>query len=577
MGNASSKLAVLGKFVFLCIAVMWIGHGIAAADDCGGKNEDACAAWKKGPQCNDGLTKYKGKCRAWGQEGEDAWPARRIGFRCEKGLGVISGKCQPCGHGDGQPACEAARSGPRCYRYMEEINGICRARGGNGQIPYSGAGFDCRPGYNVGDNDRCQPCGGEGEVECEALRPGPQCDEGLESYKNVCGAWGEEGEEAWPAIRVGFRCNSADLAPNAENICTPCGGSGEVACETMRPGNRCTANYHQENDDGICEARGGDGQPAFTGLGFECRPGFNWDGGLPGNRTCEPCGGPGELVCEILREGKVCDEGLERDVKWGRDVCVPSLQSDVEDAALDFLEDIGTGLFNTVVPMAFEINDDDDMLDGLADEEEGAADAAEDEANDAAGDIGLPEIKTLSIGATAEANFIVGFGVETGVAFDIHNDPRNGLRWYGSGSASAQAGGGSSYGAVVGMWTDENDDIGGRTVGLVFDLRVMLDKIGLSSSFLTDIGTQSSTATVLLGVWYHRDGDELGELAGLTISPVLGVGTNVLGTTYVEATTVQPFARAGLPLNIRTVEVRDARGDDVVNYCIGGVCRLDFD
>lgn len=573
MSSLTTKLAILGKIVFLCIAVAWIGHGPAEARACGGADQEACAAWKPGPQCNSGLKKYKGKCRAWGKRNEKAWPASRIGFRCDKGLGVKGGECKPCGHGDGQPACEAARSGPQCYRYMENVNGICRARGGNGQDPYSGAGFDCKPGYNVGEGGKCRPCGGEDQVECEPLRKGPRCEDGLENYKNYCRAWGNEGKEAWPAIRVGFRCNTADLAPNGAGVCSPCGGSGQIACETMRPGNRCTANYHQENDAGICEARGGDGQPAFTGLGFECRPGHNWDRGFPGNRTCQPCGGMGQIVCEVMREGPVCEEGLTRDLKWGRDICVPTLEDDVEQAALRFLEDAGTGLFNTIVPMAFELNDDEEQLDGLAGEDDGAGDAVEGDADTAAGGLGLPEIKTLTFGATAEANFIVGFGVETGVAIDIHNDPRNAMKWYGSGSASAQLGAGSSYGAVIGMYAKENDDIGGPSVGLVFDIRNLLDTIGLSSNFLTDIGTQSSTATVLVGVWYERDGDELGDFAGITISPVLGVGGNALGTTYVEATTVQPFAPGGRPIAVASVEVAEGDDENVRNYC-KNACRL---
>ncbi|MEO1028301.1 MAG: hypothetical protein AAFX02_04515 [Pseudomonadota bacterium] len=575
MSSLTTKLAILGKIIFLCIAVAWIGHGPAEAQNCGGKDQKACGVWESGPQCNSGLKKYKGKCRAWGKRNEKAWPASRVGFRCDKNLGVKDGKCVPCGHGDGQPACEAARSGPQCYRYMENVNGICRARGGNGQDPYSGAGFDCKPGYNVGEGGKCRPCGGEDQIECEALRKGPQCEDGLENYKNYCRSYGNEGKEAWPAIRVGFRCNTADLAPNAAGVCSPCGGSDQIACETMRPGNRCTANYHQENDAGICEARGGDGQPAFTGLGFECQPGYNWDRGFPGNRTCEPCGGLGEIVCEVMREGPVCEEGLTRDIKWGRDICVPTLEDDVEQAALRFLEDAGTGLFNTIVPMAFELNDDEDRLEGLAGEDDGAAGAAESDADAAAGGLDLPEIKTLSFGAAAEANFIVGFGVETGVAIDIHNDPRNRMRWYGSGSASAQLGAGSSYGAVIGMWANENDDIDGPSVGLVFDIRNLLDTIGLSSNFLTDIGTQSSTATVLVGVWYERDGDELGDFAGITISPVLGVGGNALGTTYVEATTIQPFAPGGLPITVSSVTIEEGDDESVRNYCTNA-CRLNI-
>ena len=557
---------------------------------------------------------------------------RKIGFNCDKGLAPQGGKCKPCGHKDGQPACEPMRKGPQCYRYMENVNGTCRARGGNGQAPYSGAGFDCKPGFNIGDGGKCRPCGRAGQPSCEKMRKGPRCtgsytqennndyceERGAEGQQKLtgigfdcqpgfnigneglCTACGRTDQPACEPMRKGDRCTDAytqegddgycearggegqhkltglgfDCRPgfnvNADDICTACGGTNQPACEVMREGKQCTAAYTQKNSDGICEPRGGDGQPALVGLGFECRPGFNWDGGLPGNRICEPCGGLGQIVCEAMREGKKCNKGYTQARHSGRNTCVPSLADEVEEAAREWLEEAGQAIFNTLVPMAFEVHGDENFLDSLAGSHEDDA-SMQDEAGNRLSGFELPEFKTISVGATAEANFIIGIGVESGFAFDTHNSPANKPKWYGSGSVSTQAGAGSSYGANVGLWTAENDDLEGRSVGLVVDLR---DVFGVDSDVWSDIGTQASTFTVLVGVWYERPEDyKLGDFAGFTISPVLGVGSNLVGATYVEATTDQARAIANGTLRLSPVETfKNSKGQSR-NYC-SGACDL---
>ncbi len=248
---------------------------------------------------------------AKGGEGEKP---RSIGFNCDKGLAPQGGKCVKCGHKAGQPACEPMRRGPQCYRYMENVNGTCRARGGNNQDPYSGAGFDCKPGYNVGANGKCTPCGDNNEVECEAMRPGPQCNGDLNNDGGICTNRGLEGGEPWPAIRPGFRCESGTTAyqgPDEDmETCQACGDTGQPACHAMRKGHRCTAAYHQPDSDDICEARGGQDQPAMTGPGFECRPGFNWVKNDAGDKICTRCGGLNQVNCEVMREGDACGANL---------------------------------------------------------------------------------------------------------------------------------------------------------------------------------------------------------------------------------------------------------------------------
>ena len=573
----SVRLAFLLKLAALSFAVILIGNGTAAAA-CGGSDQDACPALKRGPQCNAGLEKYKGVCRNWGKEDKKAWPAKRVGFRCNTASLApnASGKCKPCGHADGQPACEKLRKGPQCYRYMENISGVCVARGGNGQQPYAN-GFDCKPGYNVGDAGTCQPCGGSGQIECEAMRPGPQCDDGLDSYKNVCGAWGAEGQTPWPAARIGFRCEPG-LAPSGagdEETCEPCGKADQPSCEPLRPGKRCDDAYTQENDDGICEKRGGNGQPAFEGIGFECREGFNWDRGLPGNRTCEPCGGFGEVTCEVARPGSICDEGLEQDHDWSldRNRCYPSLMSKTTDAAWDKIDDVGEDLMG-LLGDAFSIHDDSGLTQSLANQDDAAADALSASTDNGVNPCLLDAFKAFSVGATAEANFIIGLGIEGGIAWDVTPEPRNPWKWYGAVSQSTQLGAGTSYGANLGCWTSENTELSGQSVGLVIDLRDFISKThGLETDILTDVAG-GRTATVLVGIWFERDGDRLGDFAGITLSPVLGNGLNLLGATYVESTTGQFGAAApDGTMRISTLETGEIGNGESMNYCKGN-CRI---
>ncbi|MEL6661798.1 MAG: hypothetical protein AAFO57_05800 [Pseudomonadota bacterium] len=346
----------------------------------------------------------------------------------------------------------------------------------------------------------------------------------------------------------------------------------------MRPGNRCTTAYTQEID-GICEARGGHGELAFEGIGFDCRPGFNYRRQGNGEKRCEPCGGQGQLICELARRGDPCNEGLSHDFRWGRDVCVadePELDDLVYEAAIETLQDAGEGIFNAIMPMAFEIHEDQDTLEGIENEDGDAAEGLEGESQTIAEAF---DFKTLSVGATAEANFIIGVGVEGGVAFDITEDD-DPMKWYSSVGISNQLGAGSSYGGVVGVWNTKNDELGdpfeeggSKSVGMVFDIRTVLEFAGYKSNMLTDIGTQSSTATLLVGVWFARDEDvrDYKDLTftGITLSPVLGVGTNVAGTTYVEATTWQSNAPSSGELTLAQLSPRTLSGGTQINRCFG--------
>lgn len=155
---------------------------------CSRKDQPACEPLRRGKKCANGLNEYKGICRAWGQKNEFPWPKERPGFQCDKELAPHNGKCLPCGYRN-QPMCEAARKGPQCFDYLGETKeGICRELGGEGQLKYEGAGFDCKPGFNVNPDKPgyCTACGALNQPGCEPVRRGKRCDEGLKVENKRC-------------------------------------------------------------------------------------------------------------------------------------------------------------------------------------------------------------------------------------------------------------------------------------------------------------------------------------------------------------------------------------------------------
>lgn len=234
--------------------------------------------------------------------------AAGVGFDCDKGKAPnSSGRCVPCGHKN-QPACEPMRKGPQCYDYLEKINGVCVSRGGEGDQPYSGMGFDCKPGYNVGSNGRCTRCGGKDQVACEPVRKGAVCKGNLEKYQGYCRAWGKLNEKPWPKIKPGFPCDDG-LSPSVGDevaVCVPCGHKNQPKCHAGRKGPQCFDYLGEVGDQ--CLARGGEGELRYEGMGFDCKPGFNVD---PDDKArCTACGGLNQPACEPMRKGAICNEGL---------------------------------------------------------------------------------------------------------------------------------------------------------------------------------------------------------------------------------------------------------------------------
>lgn len=83
--------------VLICafsLGFLFLGGPLPAnAANCGGVNQKACPALKKGPQCNQWLAKVKKICRPCGGLHQKACPVLKKGKPCKPGLKWKLGKC----------------------------------------------------------------------------------------------------------------------------------------------------------------------------------------------------------------------------------------------------------------------------------------------------------------------------------------------------------------------------------------------------------------------------------------------------------------------------------------------------
>ncbi|MEM9179626.1 MAG: hypothetical protein AAGA89_07935 [Pseudomonadota bacterium] len=506
-----TRLFLLIRLLALCGAAFFVFSGTAEAA-CGGNNERTC----------------------------------KIGFKCDKGYAPVGKKCKPCGKKN-QPACQAARRGPQCYNYLEKINGVCRARGGNGQKPYSGVGFDCRPGYNVGSNGKCAPCGKKDQVECEKLRKGPQCKSGLDNYRGYCRAWGQENEKPWPKSRAGYPCDKGLVTENGK--CVKCGGKNQPMCRATRPGPQCR-DYLGEVD-GYCRPRGKEGQLPYEGIGFDCAPGFN----VADNGRCTACGADGQISCEVMRQGPQCNDGLTKE----NGICVADetsvLADKVEAAMRGKLGAIASDLVDTInTAMAAEESDT-----ARASFEEsrtkynttkgarakGATVRTNTESlpdnNACLGD----QFASWSIGFAGEAGIIGGGGGEAGMVFRCadHEAGRKDSKFYAATIENRSAGAGASAGVTVGMWLAEFDDIAGPSHGFTLNLSEAfstLQALSVSTRTLDKFeDLLEASIEISVSIWYEQNDDgSVGKFAGLSATVSKGVGIGA-GGVYSDVTTYQ--------------------------------------
>jgi hypothetical protein len=470
----------------------------------------------------------------------------KVGFKCDKGYAPVKKVCKPCGRKN-QPACQKARRGPQCYDYLEKINGTCRARGGEGQTPYSGVGFDCRPGYNVGSNGKCTRCGGKDQVECEKLRKGAQCKSGLDNYKGYCRKWGREGEKPWPKSRAGYPCDKGLVTESGS--CVKCGGEDQPMCRATRPGPQCR-DYLGEVD-GYCRPRGKEGQPTYDGIGFDCAPGFN----VGADDLCTACGREGQISCEVMREGPICNEGLSKQ----NGICKPDARAVVSDRVRDAMKDKIADFAESLL----------DMIDT-------AKEAEQDDAARASFDTALKNYKNTkgmrarassmrvntadipdnegclggafnswSIGFGGEAGIIGGGGGEAGMVFRCsdHAAGQQDSKWYTDKIKNYSAGGGASAGVTVGMWTADFDNIAGDSHGFTLSLSdalSTLQALSVSTRTLDKFEDLTKASFELsLSAWFEQNDDgSVGDFAGLSVTLSKGVGIGA-GGVYSDVTTYQ--------------------------------------
>jgi len=122
---AAAVIAALSLFAFAATTTIAVTPVEAAT--CGGLNQEACPALKKGPQCGEFLYKDKKKiCRACGGKDKKACPALAKGPQCRQWLRKDKKDiCRACG-GDGEQACPVLAKGKVCKSGLKKKDGKCR-------------------------------------------------------------------------------------------------------------------------------------------------------------------------------------------------------------------------------------------------------------------------------------------------------------------------------------------------------------------------------------------------------------------------------------------------------------------
>lgn len=182
---------IIGIFRLLavCFVIAVFSSGEASAA-CGKANQKTCnPVFNGGFRCDHGYSSENGICKPCGGRDELACAVARGSGKCQGGLVAVGRYCRSKGCGAvGQRSCDGKCDGT--YNQANDA-GFCEARGGNLQPRLQGLTFDCRPGFNFDRgpvlrrssySDFCQPCGGDGQIVCEAgLGRGlGRCDDGMD-------------------------------------------------------------------------------------------------------------------------------------------------------------------------------------------------------------------------------------------------------------------------------------------------------------------------------------------------------------------------------------------------------------
>jgi len=355
-------------------------------------------------------------------------------FDCEQGYAHNKAKkCVPCGHKD-QPSCEPLRKGPQCFDYLQKIDGICVVRGGEGQLTYSGLGFDCRPGFNKDPKDK--------------------------------------------------------------NKCTACGELKQPSCEPMRKGTRCNAGL----------------KPKFTALNVE---------------TCIP--DPESVLIKKIQDEakKKLMEHLADIVQMilrARNGSQDSLQVSEVRVAVRNLETASkkTGKKSDKVTLTTEQVPDNNAC-------------------------AFGHFNSWSLGIGGDANALSGAGMESGLSFRCadHQQGRKDAKLYWSTSTSRELGAGAAAGITVGMSKEPFDGIAGKSHGFTLsflDAASTVKALTVSTALMDNLENLKQlpkASDIAIGIWFERKNDgNVGKFQGISVSLTGGVGIDA-GGTYVQETTHQ--------------------------------------
>ncbi len=503
MFRISSQISILLKIAFLCLAVFWIGNGTASAG-CGGTNEKACAAWKKGPQCAGKLKKYKGYCRNWGRANKKAWPASRIGFRCGKGYAPLRGYCKPCGKSNGQPACEIGRIPSGCGNGLVTKNGVCYSCGGANQqaCPKLEFGYPCRGEYEPDGNNVCRSCGGEGQKACRALKAGDQCKGSLQNFGGTCQPCGGENERACPVLASGTVCESG--LGKFDGYCKPCGSLNQRACPAIEVGRQCEAWTTQ-------------------------RDGY-----------CKPCGTVETGACRVTDKGKACQDGLEWTMSGQ---CKMTEKAALKAQVIADFKAMGPDAIQGFVNSAVALRENEDYAESLDDSDEDSPPAPA-----GVSCVGRNH-QSYTVGVVGGAQLGIGVSGEVGAGFRCESTPGlgNDSKWYSGGAVSYGLQANAEAGVTLGMWESEVNQLRGKVHGWTFDL---LDLLALGSKGNIKVPSANVKGvpvkpSIVIGLWYARKDTDLDgngnwdfDYQGMTLT-VTGVVGEGIGPEYVRATTNQ--------------------------------------
>ena len=356
-----------------------------------------------------------------------------------------------------------------------------------------------------------------------------------------------------------FDCEQG-YAHNKAKKCVPCGHKDQPSCEPLRKGPQCFDDL--QKIDGICVVRGGEGQLTYSGLGFDCRPGFNKD--PKDKRKCTACGELKQPSCEPMRKGARCNTGLKpKFTALNVETCIPDpesvlikkVQDDAKKMLKEYLADIVQMILRArngsqdslqVSEVRVAVHNLEQSSKKTGKNGDRVTMTTEQVPDNTACEFG--HFKSWSLGVGGDANALRGAGVESGLSIRCadHKPGQQDAKLYWSTSTSRQLGADASAGITVGMSKEPFDAIAGKTHGFTLSILAAADTIkaltvstALTESLKNLQKLANATPGIAIGVWFERKNDgKVGKFQGISVSLTGGVGIDA-GGTYVQESTHQ--------------------------------------